>query len=84
MATYRMTYTDDRFDDLPEEERRSKIRDLFKQGELRLDTDKRVNMLSVLQIYKDESQNDSSTPFAILVDKIIDAVQTYDRDTDRN
>jgi hypothetical protein len=84
VATYQITYTDTRFDNLSEEECMFKIEDLFKQGKLRLDTDKRVNMLSVSQIYGDELQKKLSTTFTIFLEKIMYALEIYERDTSGN
>src|SRR3954452_8928219 len=78
VVIYDIISADAHFNNLSEEECVSKIRDLFKQDKPRLDTDKRVNILNVVQIYKDESQEDPSTSFTILVDTITSALYHYE------
>jgi hypothetical protein len=84
LATYRITYTDTRFDDLSEEESICTIEDLFKQGELRLDTDKRVNMLSMCRICKDELQNNLSSSFICIFESFMNALEMYEKNSKEN
>jgi hypothetical protein len=84
LGAYRITYTDTRFDDLSEEESISTIEDLFKQGELRLDTDKRVNMLSICQICKDELQNNLSPPFIRMFEGFMHVLEIYEKSSKEN
>jgi hypothetical protein len=84
LGTYRITYTDTRFDDLSEEESISTIKDLFEQGELRLDTDKRVNMLSIYRIYKDELQNNLSSSFIRIFEGFMHVLEIYEKSSKEN
>jgi hypothetical protein len=78
MAVLRITYIDPRFDEMCEEERTLTIEDLFAKGELRLDTDKRVKLLSVVQICEGNLQGEKSDDFSAILDKIVHALLSYE------
>ena len=81
MATYQLMYTDTRFDDLSEEESRFKITELFKEGKLHLDIDKRVNMLSVSRLSIIEWQEYPNIDCFECSDNIINVLEIYSHDT---
>ena len=81
MATYHITYTDTRFDDLSDQESMFKIKDLFGEGKLHLDTDKRVKMLSAIRIYKGELQQKLGIDFFGWFEDMMSALEIYERDT---